>query len=58
MMHYYPRNPYRYATAGHFPQKADNRMTKTQKTVVAICWTISLVIIGIKAYHYYFPFGM
>lgn len=58
MMHFYPRNPYRYARAGHIPPKQHDGFTRTQKMVMITCWAICLIIIGIKAYQYYFPFGL
>lgn len=52
------RNPYRYSKAGYFLPQPDYRLTKAQKIVIAIFWLISLTIIAIKAYQYYFPLGL
>lgn len=52
------RNPYKYSKAGYFLSQPDYRLTKAQKIVIAIFWLISLTIIGIKAYQYYFLLGL
>lgn len=53
MIYFYPRNPYRYATAGHFIKKVPNRMTKGQRWVCGLVWLaalISMVILYIQRF--------
>lgn len=42
MIHFYPRNPYRYAAAGNFTKRKPQGMTKVEKRLCAVVWLAAL----------------
>lgn len=54
MIHFYPRNPYKYAACGYIPKDDSRNMTKTQKVFVSLWLVACFLIILVKAYLRFF----
>ena len=50
MIYFYPRNPYRYATAGHYIKKATYRMTRGERWVCGLVWLAALMITAVMVW--------